>query len=269
MDHVNLSREEQLCEENFLHNVNRTPQRRFIVSLPIKEDKIAQLGESRSIAMRRFLSLEKRLSRQPELKVEYSKFMSEYLSLDHMRKVSISLDTITPHFYLPQHAVIKGSSTTTRLRVVFDGSCQTSTGVSLNDVLRVGPVVQQDLFSIVARFRTFRYALNADVSKMYRQVLVDSKQPAMQRILWRDDENKEIETFELLTVTYGISPASFLATRCLLYLVTEESRDYPQAATAVARDFYVDDLLTGADSLEEARTLRDQIIHCSKGGVFS
>ena len=50
-------------------------------------------------------------------------------------------------YYLPHHAVIKRSSSTTQLRVVFDGSLKSATGLSLNDVLMVGPTIQNDLFS--------------------------------------------------------------------------------------------------------------------------
>ena len=55
---------------------------------------------------------------------------------------------------MPHHAVIKPDSTTTKLRVVFDASCATSTGISLNNALMVGPVVQEDLLTIILRFRT-------------------------------------------------------------------------------------------------------------------
>ena len=41
------------------------------------------------------------------------------------------------------------SSSTTKLRIVFDGSAKTTNGLSLNDILLVGPNIQQDLFSIL------------------------------------------------------------------------------------------------------------------------
>ena len=36
----------------------------------------------------------------------------------------------------------------------------------------VGPTIQDDLFSTVTRFRTFIYALTADIEQMYRQIQV-------------------------------------------------------------------------------------------------
>lgn len=103
--------------------------------------------------------------------------MHEYQDLNHMYQIEETMDhDVKIHFYLPHHAVIKDTSTTTKLRVVFDASCKTQSGKSLNDVLLVGPIIQQDLFSILSRFRTFRFAMTANIAKMYRQVLIDPSQ---------------------------------------------------------------------------------------------
>lgn len=175
----------------FLEGVRRNKEGRFVVTLPIKQDKLSNLGESREIALRRFTALEKRLIAQPNMYSEYKKFMQEYQDLKHMQEVTNYLgpDSTNQAFYLPHHAVQNETSTTTKFRVVFDGSCKSTTGISLIDALMVGPTVQEDLFSILVRFRTFPIALTADVSKMYRQVLIDPTQTALQRILWRDSAN--------------------------------------------------------------------------------
>lgn len=49
------------------------------------------------------------------------------------------------YYYIPYHAVFKESNTTTKLRVVFDASMKSTSNVSLNDILMVGPVIQPDL----------------------------------------------------------------------------------------------------------------------------
>lgn len=112
--------------------------------------------------------------------------MNEYLQLKHMKEVREDDAgwNVRPQYYMPHHCVTKESSSTTKLRVVFNAS-RGSNGVSLNDALMVGPVLQQDLFSVLLRFRSFTYALTADVAKMYRQILVDSDQTPLQRIVWQ------------------------------------------------------------------------------------
>jgi len=103
----------------------------------------------------------------------------------------------------------------------------------------VGPLVQQDLISILMRFRTF---ITADIVKMFRQILVDPSQTCLQRILWRSNPGAEISTYELVTLTYGTSPASYLATRCLLHLADKYASRYPRGSVCLKRDFYVDDM---------------------------
>lgn len=72
-------------------------------------------------------------------------------------------------------------------------------GTSLNDALMTGPIVQQDLVSILMQFYTYIYVFIADIIKIHRQILIDESQTHLQRILWRGDSNSPINTYELLT----------------------------------------------------------------------
>ena len=104
------------------------------------------------MALRRFLSLERRLQRFDHLQ-DYSKVMDAYFTLGHAERVP-DADLNKPakdSFYLAQHAVYKESASTPP-RVVFDGSMKTTSGVSINDQLGVGPTVHPLLNDVLIRF---------------------------------------------------------------------------------------------------------------------
>ncbi|CAI6376215.1 unnamed protein product [Macrosiphum euphorbiae] len=89
-------------------------------------------------------------------------------------------------------------------------------------------------------------------------------QTHLQRIFWRESPEQPLKVFTLQTVTYGTSSAPYLATRT----THDDGFKFPLAATAVSKDFYVDDVLTGTDTLTEALELRDQLIQLCDGGKF-
>ncbi|XP_076246260.1 uncharacterized protein LOC143186468 [Calliopsis andreniformis] len=240
------------CEEHFTKTTIRSHDGRYVVAIPFNE-QLGKLGESFSQAERRFLNLEAKFRRNPDLKTQYVEFMREYEALDHMSLISNmhSIETNSV-YYLPHHAVFKESSTTTKVRIVFDGSAKTSSGISLNDTQLVGPTVQSDLISILIRFRKHRIVISADIEKMYRQVRVRKEDGRYQRILWRDSEDEPIKVYELNTVTYGTASASFLATRALRQVGEDHKTSLPSVGEIISRDFYVDDLLTGFETPEQA-----------------
>jgi hypothetical protein len=80
-----------------------------------------------------------------------------------------------------------------------------------------------------------------------------------QRILWRTSPDQPIQEYQLNTVTYGTSSAPFLATSCLNKLADDNQHQQPQAAHAIRNDFYVDDLLSGSNTIEDAMQLRNGI----------
>lgn len=261
--------EELQCESHFQQNTTRDENGRFVVRLPQRLHR--QLGDSCQQATVRFHQLERKLTKHPELREQYVTFMDEYEELGHMKEVQTSTDdknALRPTYYLPHHAVFKPSSSTTKTRVVFDGSAKTTNGRSLNDILMVGPTVQQDLYSIVLRFRTHEIVFTADITKMYRQVKIHPEDASLQRILWRKSPDQQLKTYELSTVTYGTASAPFLATRSLNKLAEEEFDKYPRAAEILQRDFYVDDALSGSNNLDDALQLQEELIALLNGGSF-
>lgn len=153
--------------------------------------------------------MERRFRRDPVLKERYHEFISEYITMNHM--TLIPDDNNEVRHYLPHHEVTKEESTTTKLRAVFDGSDKTSSGLSLNDCLMVGPTIQPELFDIVLRFRQHQYVLTGDIAKMFRQILIRPDQQRLQNILWREHDDQPVKIYQLNTVTYGLASSPFLS----------------------------------------------------------
>ncbi|XP_055600806.1 uncharacterized protein LOC129749761 [Uranotaenia lowii] len=260
------SREERRCEEVFQKTIQRDSNGRYTVSLPKNEEVFPNLGDSREIALRRLGATERRLARNSELRELYTKFMDEYIQLGHMREVVETSNT--KRCFLPHHPVEKESSTTTKLRVVFDASCKTTTGISLNDGLLSGPVIQDDLRAIILRCRMCQIMVVADIEKMFRQINVAHEDRPLQSILWRNSPSEPVRTFELNTVTYGTKPAPFLATRTLKQLALDEAERFPLASRVFLDDTYMDDVVSGADDATAALKLRIQLDKAAKAGGF-
>ncbi|XP_062704688.1 uncharacterized protein LOC134286987 [Aedes albopictus] len=122
----NYSIVEQQCESHFAENVTRTT-------------------EDRNCLPRH---CERQLQQDPNMKQEFQNFHDEYESLGHPRIVP-SNETEPPQTYIPHPPVGKELHTTTKVRVVLNGSLHSITGFSLNDALQVGPEVQGEMLTLI------------------------------------------------------------------------------------------------------------------------
>lgn len=137
-----LSPTEQWCEEQYKETHRRDENGRYVVTLLI-DPASGNLGDSKQIALRRFYMLESRLSKDPETREKYVKFMREYESLGHMVRAD-RMDLSGPHYFVPHFCIQPKNKGVEKFRVVFDGSCA--------DILQAGPKLQEDLVYIILRF---------------------------------------------------------------------------------------------------------------------
>ncbi len=260
--------EEKSVTDHFKATHHRDDAGRFIVALPMRS-RAKPLGESRSLAVRRFLSLEKSMRAKQQFE-DFATVMDEYFHMGHAEPVPDSdLDKPCDRvFYLPMHAVRKDSSSTTKLRAVFDASAKSASGVSLNDQLLVGPTVHSSLVDVLLRFRLNRIALTADVSRMYRAVLLPKEQRDLHMFVWRSQPDQVLKDYRMTRVTFGVAASSFAANMAVRQNAIEHAEEFPLAASAVFESFYVDDGLVGADSVEGAVNLQRQLQELFSRGGF-
>lgn len=264
-----LTQEEQLCEEFYNRTTQRDSTGRYVVKLPFKDaDPPCKYGHTREIALKRFQLLERRFKKDPEIKKKYTDVIQEYLDLGHMEEIPPENDKERAEaVYLPHHAVVREDKATTKVRVVFDASCKGVNGVSLNDSLMVGPTIQPDLRHLVMRWRLHPIVLCADIVKMYRQVIVAPENRNFQRLLWRCDPESEIKDYKLLRVTFGTACAPYLAVKTLQQLAHDEGDEFPLVSEKLKEDYYVDDFMSGCQTVEEGiRIYKEMKGLVAKGG---
>ncbi|XP_046806059.1 uncharacterized protein LOC124419697 [Lucilia cuprina] len=253
----NLAVAEKQCEQHFEENFKRLTDGKFEVKLQFKDEQ-NKLDNSTIIAKRRFFALERKLEKNKELRLEYNEFLKKYLEMGHMELINNN-SFMNSGYYLPHHCVLKPESTTTKLRVVFDASCKTTTNVSLNDILHTGPRLQEDLYKILLRFRKHRYVFSADIEKMYRQIWISEADRKYQLIFWRWNLEETIKTYALKTVTYGTASAPYLAVKCLQKIADFKEHNFSIESDVIRNDFYMDDLMTGGDCIESLKRVRENI----------
>ena len=214
----------------------------------------AKLGESREQAVHRFVSFERSIHAKGQFE-EVEKVIDEYFVSKHAEPVP-QADLQKPPsevFYLHIHVLRKETSSTTKVQAVFDASAKTSTGVSLNDILLVGPTVHSPLVDVLIRFRSHRIALIADVSHMYRAVRLSDADKDLHRFVWQKNPADPLMDFRMTRVTFGVSSSSNM---CVKQNALDFSMEHPNA---VEESFYVDDCLSGSDSPEEAVELHHEV----------
>jgi len=111
------------------------------------------LAATRHSAQRVLSSLERKFGQDARLQL-YVDFMEDlYENLGHMSPAEQVYPTEQRVNYLPHHGVWKVDSTSTKLRVVFNGSVKAPTGESLNGHLLVGPNLLLPLADVLLRWR--------------------------------------------------------------------------------------------------------------------
>lgn len=264
-----LTKEEEDCERIYKETHIRNSEGRYIVKLPFKtENPQSPHGNTKEGAINRLFHLERRFMKNDDLRKEYTKAINEYNDMKHMEEVP-SGESNKPAVYLPHHAVVKEESETTKVRPVFDASHRGSNNVALNDELLVGPQLQEDMRSLVMRWRLKKIAFVADIQKMYRQILVSNEDADYQRIVWRNSPNEPVKEYRLLRVTFGTACAPYLAVKTLHQVANDEGENHPVAADTIRKDFYMDDLMSGQDTVPEAVVVAKDVKAILERGGFT
>jgi len=86
---------------------------------------------------------------------------------------------------------------------------------------------------------------------MFREIRLNPEEKDSHRFLIKDTDGR-IQDMRMLRLTFGVRCSPFLATQVLRHLASTHKESFPTASQAIENNFYVDDFLSGAETVQEA-----------------
>ena len=257
--------------EAMQQSVRQQPDGSYEVQLPWKRSP-EDLPDNYAYAVKRLKSLENQFKDRPKEWEVYCKQMRDQLDRGVSRRVTekeIQQDRASGRkmWFLP-HFAVKKDSTTTPVRVVYDGKARFQ-GHSLNDYLIKGENVNTGIFEVALRFRENEVGVIADISKMFQAIKIRPDDARFHRFVFRENPSHPVEVYELTTVTFGDKPSPTAAVVTLRHVVQEHAPDDIGLQRVVREQFYVDDLNESVAKLEDALELKAKLKETLSKGNFT
>lgn len=246
-----IKNDEDEALEHFAKTVTNV-EGRYIVRLPYKTDN-PKLDSNFGQCVGRLKSLQTRLREHPELLKAYDKNISDLLQASTI-EVAPRTPTGKVH-YLPHHGVITPDKTTTKLRMVIDGSAKSKTFLkSLNEQLLKGPLLLSDLVGMLIRFRCCPIAIISDIEKAFLNIGLDEQDRDATRFLYWIDPNLPISNDNLVTYRYCRLPFGLICSPFILAaVIIHHLRQYTlPIAEEIRNNIYVDNVILSAKTTSEA-----------------
>ncbi|XP_047129507.1 uncharacterized protein LOC124809450 [Hydra vulgaris] len=203
---------------NIVTNSLKTENGRYELKLPWKDNR--HLDNNYTMALNRLQNTEKQLMKNKSLGEEYNNIIKQYQEKGYLEKINKT--DLGDGWYLPHFPNLRPDKSTTKVRIAFDGFAKYN-GKSINDVIYQGSKLQQDLVTVLLRFRKYPVALACDIAEMYLKIEIHKDDQRYQRILWRNlDSTAEPEVFQFNRLVFGINSAPFISQ----FVTQEHARKY-------------------------------------------
>ena len=253
---------EESTDDKVLENFNNTVQkrdRRYHVQWPWKSDN-PELPDNYHLAFGRLKSTIKRMKNNEDLLTAYDEIIKKQLEKEMIEPVENDSDDQHLVHYIPHHAVITPENSTTKIRIVYDASAKSKKEhKSLNECMYRGPVILEDLCTLLLKFRTNKIAMVADIEKAFHQIALQKNDRDATRFLWLRDTSKPVtednlQVYRFTRVPFGVISSPFLLGGSVQHHLKGTKTE---TASKISKELYVDNLISGDDTPTQAIKLHN------------
>ncbi|KAK7603518.1 hypothetical protein V9T40_003517 [Parthenolecanium corni] len=216
------------------------------------------LADNFKVALKRLENTINKIKNNEAFYLRYQEYFVNLLSSDMIEEVTLDKgENIV--YYMP-HKGILDLTKSTPLRVVFDASAHAKCCRSLNECLYKGTSFLSNILLLFFNFQKSDVAIIADIRKAFHQIGLHPDDRDACRFLWIKDLSKPVTTTNLIVyrftrVPFGVITSPFMLAATLLYHYQKVD---PNFHDKFAKHFYVDNLVTSVDNVDEAKNLYDR-----------
>ena len=250
----------------FKEQLTRAPEGWYETALPWKGNH-PELPNNCDGNLRRLNSLTRKLRRSNMLQ-DYDAIIQDQLSSGI---VELAPEPASKkEFYIPHRPVVKETSETTKLRIVYDASARDRPDApSLNECLHAGPPLLNELWSVLVRNRLHPVALAGDLRQAFLQIRIrESERDALRFHWWADLSCTEVIILRFTRALFGLSPSPFLLNKVIKQHLELWYNQLPGVVDEVSKSMYVDDFIFGAPTVPDAEKLKGETSRIFKDAQF-
>ena len=257
--------DQQAVYAEFREQLVRDREGWYETSLPWKGNH-PPLPNNKAGSLRRLTNLQNRLRRMG--------VSEDYAEIIKQQKAEGIIESASDppqgkEFYIPHKPVIRVGAETTKLRIVYDASArENAQAPSLNDCLYAGPPLQNHLWSVLVRMRFHQVIIAGDLKQAFLQVRIKKEERDVLRFHWRNGEQSKLEILRFTRALFGLVPSSFLLGVVIACHLESWEAQMPELVAELRKSLYVDDLISGKPTVEEAQNLKQGAIDIFEDAKF-
>ena len=281
---TNQSDYEQLCRLDVLGLVDRPENDQETVYAEFREQLVRSeegwyetglpwkgnhptLLNNKTGSLQRLSSLTKRLKKS-ELSEAYDEIINGQIK-EGIVEVA-NEPPVGKEFYIPHKPVVRESAESTKLRIVYDASAKAHPDApSLNDCLNAGPPLQNHLWDVLVRMRFHPVAVTGDLKKAFLQVRIKEEDRDSLRFHWQPTETRELQTLRFTRALFGLTCSPFLLGGVIEHHLSTWEDRRPEEVSELRKSMYVDDLVSGGKTVEEAKKLKTNATEIFNDATFT
>ncbi|XP_003740642.1 uncharacterized protein LOC100906634, partial [Galendromus occidentalis] len=266
--------ESSALRDFFENNIKRQDNGHYMVSLPFKSKRT--LGDNEDIARGSLNRLLAKARNNGELLSSLDDEMRKYVEKGYAEIAEPKKPNELVH-YLPLLPVIKRNSDAeiVKVRVVKDAGARRRDEAALNDVLVCGDNLLPDVVQVLLRFRQGDIAIVSDIEKAFLQYKIHPDHRTFLRFFWplgiSRNPQAPIREFWSTVLDFGIISSPFIHCAGIKYHIGQLMEQHPERSSLlqdIDRNFYMDDLVTSANSVSEGREIFEFMFDAFSAGGF-